>query len=186
MKSLQRGFTLIELMIVVAIIGILAAIAVPAYQDYTIRSKVGEGASLVGAARTQVDVLWSEGYTLGVMNPAAPAAGLGPQGLTAAGAGSTWGLAIPASYSGKYVGRVSLRTRGIVVVSYRATPELGSASGSIIAYVPSIPNVAGVENNAASTAGGSGNLQWYVSGFGATPAAQGVGLVTPQKYRPKR
>jgi type IV pilus assembly protein PilA len=52
--KLQKGFTLIELMIVIAIIGILAAIAIPAYQDYTIRSKVSEGLNMAGAAKLAV------------------------------------------------------------------------------------------------------------------------------------
>jgi type IV pilus assembly protein PilA len=54
MKQAQQGFTLIELMIVVAIIGILAAIAIPAYQDYTIRAKVSEGLNLASSAKTSV------------------------------------------------------------------------------------------------------------------------------------
>src|SRR3954447_1060902 len=54
MKNDQNGFTLIELMIVVAIIGILAAVALPAYQDYTVRAKVTEGLSLAGSAKGTV------------------------------------------------------------------------------------------------------------------------------------
>jgi type IV pilus assembly protein PilA len=54
MKKIQHGFTLIELMIVVAIIGILAAIAIPAYQDYTIRAQVSEGLTLAAAAKAAV------------------------------------------------------------------------------------------------------------------------------------
>jgi type IV pilus assembly protein PilA len=54
MKMMQKGFTLIELMIVVAIVGILAAIALPAYQDYTVRAKVSEGLGMADAAKTSV------------------------------------------------------------------------------------------------------------------------------------
>lgn len=53
-RSIQQGFTLIELMIVVAIIGILAAVALPAYQDYTVRSKITEGLTLAASAKTAV------------------------------------------------------------------------------------------------------------------------------------
>ena len=77
MKSLQKGFTLIELMIVVAIIGILAAIAIPAYQDYTIRAQVTEGMNLADAVKVAV----ADYYT---QNGAFPAAGLAtaaPTGL---------------------------------------------------------------------------------------------------------
>ena len=61
MKSVQKGFTLIELMIVVAIIGILAAIAIPAYQDYTAKAKVSEGANMSATAKKALALAFNEG-----------------------------------------------------------------------------------------------------------------------------
>ena len=69
MKTMQKGFTLIELMIVVAIIGILAAVAIPAYQDYTVRARVTEGLSLASTAKVSVienasvGAAFDKGYT---------------------------------------------------------------------------------------------------------------------------
>lgn len=64
MKQVQKGFTLIELMIVVAIIGILAAVAIPAYQDYTVRARVTEGLSLASAAKVTVSENAASGTAL--------------------------------------------------------------------------------------------------------------------------
>ena len=82
MKRVQQGFTLIELMIVVAIIGILAAIALPAYQDYTVRSRVTEALTLAGTAKINVADILASG------NPQGDAAGysLGFTPITAANA----------------------------------------------------------------------------------------------------
>ena len=68
MQKPQKGFTLIELMIVIAIIGILAAIAIPAYQDYTVRAKVTELISVADAAKTGVSEAWTSDGLTGVKN----------------------------------------------------------------------------------------------------------------------
>lgn len=88
-RQLQQGFTLIELMIVVAIIGILAAIAIPAYQDYTIRAQVSEGLSLADGAKTAV----AEYYTN---------RGVFPTG------NKTAGLSTNTSITGNYVSQVDV------------------------------------------------------------------------------
>ena len=118
-QSAQKGFTLIELMIVVAIIGILAAIAIPAYSDYTIKAKVSEGSAMSGAAKTAVDIYFSENGTLFNAN--------GP---------STLGISDPADYSAKYVSSVTVTGLGIITVEYNTLPELGDASGQSFTMTP--------------------------------------------------
>jgi type IV pilus assembly protein PilA len=105
LKQVQKGFTLIELMIVVAIIGILAAIAIPAYQNYTIRAQVTEGLSLADGWKTAV----SDFYTNNGTWP-----------TTAAVAGNVAGLVMemPGLTTGKYVSNVGLLTPGTVVITY--------------------------------------------------------------------
>ena len=98
----QQGFTLIELMIVVAIIGILAAIAIPAYQDYTIRAQVSEGLNLAGGAKAAVSEYTMDRGTFPTDNAVA-------------------GVAGSADISGKYVDQVAVTataTTGIITVTY--------------------------------------------------------------------
>ena len=120
MKHSQKGFTLIELMIVVAIIGILAAIAVPAYQDYTIRSRVSEAASLSGAVKLAMDVAYSEGYSIGSI-PTTPI---------------SLNLSLSTSYNSKYVQSVAYDSNGLVTVQLMTEASLGNASGDTVQYVP--------------------------------------------------
>lgn len=106
MKNVQKGFTLIELMIVVAIIAILAAIAIPAYQDYLIRSQVSEGAVLSDGAKTAMGEYYSNKGDF-------PGAG--------SSANTAVGLAKASSITGKYVSGVDVgKNKGMIIATFGA------------------------------------------------------------------
>jgi type IV pilus assembly protein PilA len=109
MRKVQQGFTLIELMIVVAIIGILAAIAIPAYQDYTIRSQVSEGLSLTSGTRTAVSEFFQTRGTWPTDNTDA-------------------GVADSASITGSYVSGVVVAGQTITATFSNTAPQRANAA----------------------------------------------------------
>ncbi|MDR7091704.1 pilin [Cellvibrio fibrivorans] len=141
-KTLQKGFTLIELMIVVAIIGILAAVALPAYQDYTIRAKITEGVGLASALKSDMSSMYASDGMPGVAAFAAQVAGAVPQS--------------------KYVTSIAIApATGVVTITYNGA-NIGNAVGAAptLVFTPYL-NAAGVITQlAAAAAGATGSVDW--------------------------
>jgi type IV pilus assembly protein PilA len=124
MKKMQKGFTLIELMIVVAIIAILAAIAIPAYQDYLVRTQVSEGAVLADGAKTAIGEFYSNTGRFPGNNGSA-------------------GLATNSSIAGQYVDTLTV-TSGIITATYKGA-KANSALASSSLEMSAITHAGSVE-----------------------------------------
>ncbi len=140
MKKVQQGFTLIELMIVVAIIGILAAVALPAYQDYTVRAKVSEGMIAASALKIGVTEQFADD---------------GVAGLAAYAAEVTAAVNAGEITTDKITDAAVDAVNGTITLTMGGIPQLGA--NSALAFVPTI------NGNAISDANSTGTIEWDCS-----------------------
>ena len=165
--QMQKGFTLIELMIVVAIIGILAAVAIPAYQDYTVRAKVSEVLVAGASAKSAI----SEGFQTAGMTGVKSAALSSAKGSSAE----------PVS---KYLESIEISETGVITLKTTADDSLPTdAKQATIIMAP-------YANKAALADGAAGSIQWACSaGTNVQAQKRLAGLITtpgslPAKYVP--
>jgi type IV pilus assembly protein PilA len=125
LKNIQKGFTLIELMIVIAIIGILAAIAIPAYQNYTIRSQVTEGLSLADGWKTSISEFYAQNGSF-------------PSGFSTAANVPAGDIAVSGASVGKYVSAITVSGVGNIVVTYSGSQVNAKLSGLKLGLYPGL------------------------------------------------
>ncbi|MGP4970344.1 pilin [Psychrobacter aquimaris] len=171
MNTAQKGFTLIELMIVIAIIGILAAIALPAYQDYTVRSRVSEGFNLAEPAKT---ALSTEVSTVADLNRTQTS-----WNAQAAGTGA----------NSKYVNSVLItEDTGLITITYNPTAVGVGANANTITLTPWVRSGAAGAGQAFATAlaaGASGSLDWgCASSTNAQATADGITVLEAGTMEP--
>jgi len=162
MKAVQKGFTLIELMIVIAIIGILAAIAIPAYQNYTIRAQVSEGSSLIGGLETAFDECYANKGT-------------------AATCSTNTELGVTKAITGTYV-MSAVAALGQITVKYNANANANVAGDTVVWAAYSSPNgdITWLCNSGtSSTAAIATGLVPVMGGSG-----EGVGTIANPSYLP--